>query len=738
VSRAAAPAVPRRAAPASAALLDRFLAVVPLLAGVLTIGILYAWLAWEHKAPWLFTDELEMTQISRAIAETGHPARRGVAYQFTSLVPFFTAPAWLVHDTRTAYDLAKYIGVAAMVATALPTYWLARTIVPPRYALFAALGAVGVPALAYSSQLLEEPFAYPAAALAFFLFAKALATRRPLWIAGGVLAAIAVPQVRDQLRALTVAFVLATLLYVWSSERVRAWRSRWTPWDVAGALILVALAVVVVSGALGSYTLEWLITTRYYKGRLIEYGLWAGGALTIGLGILPVVVGLAALVRPRGETRTPELRAFRSVFAAGLACIALYAGIKAAYLSTIFSTLTEERNLIYVAPLFFVGTAWWLHGRRLRTLPLLASIGFVAYLLVTTPYQMQLHLYFEAYGFAILQMLNRQVALDVPGATWLLCCMLGIVAAVTLAPRVLRGRRARAALPGVAWGAALLAVAWGIAGGVSAGTSSNSFSNDFVHDLPANVTWLDDATGGRPALFLGQGIRDPNGIHQLEFWNRSLKQVWSLDGTAPQPGPILTPDLAKPTGELYPDPGYPYVVVGSGVDVVGQVVAAPPPIALRLIRVAAPLRLRSAETGVEGDGWINCDGAGCTAKAAYSRFSTPGNRGGFVEVTVSRKGWTGPQAPGNVTVRVGTLVVGPDRQPALGEVLQSRTWVAASGVKKVFTIPAPAPPFRVEIESETFSPSQFGASDTRNLGIQPGFAYTTVAAPDREEHVPGF
>lgn len=738
MSRAAAPAVPRRAAPASAALLDRFLAVVPLLAGVLAIGVLYAWLAWEHKAPWLFTDELEMTQISRAIAETGQPARRGVPYQFTSLVPFFTAPAWLVHDTRTAYDLAKYIGVAAMVATAFPTYWLARTIVPPRYALFAALGAVGVPALAYSSQLLEEPFAYPAAALAFFLFAKALATRRPLWIAGGVLAAFAVPQVRDQLRALTVAFLLAALLYAWSSERARAWRSRWTPWDLVGALVLVALAAIVVSGALGSYTLEWLITTRYYKGRLIEYGLWAGGALTIGLGILPVVVGLASLVRPRGEARTPELRAFRSVFAAGLVCIALYAGIKSAYLSTIFSTLTEERNLIYVAPLFLVGTASWLHGRRLRTLPLLASIGFVAYMLVTTPYQMQLHLYFEAYGFAILQMLNRQVALDVPGATWLLCCMLGIAGAVTLAPRVLRGRRARAALPGVAWGAALLAVAWGIAGGVSAGTSSNSFSNDFVHDLPANVTWLDDATGGQPALFLGQGIRDPNGIHQLEFWNRSLKQVWSLDGTAPQPGPILTPDLAEPTGELYPDPAYPYVVVGGGVDVVGEVVAAPPPIDLRLIRVAPPLRLRSAETGVEGDGWINCNGAGCIAKAAYSRFSTPGNRGGFVEVTVSRKGWTGPNAPGQVTVRVGTLVVGPDHQPALGEVLQTRTWVAASGVKKVFTIPVPKPPFRVEIESETFSPSQFGASDTRNLGVQPGFAYTTTAAPDREEHVPGF
>ena len=84
MSRAAAPALPSRSAPAFATLLDRFLAAVPLLVGVLALGVLYAWLAWQHKTPWLFTDELEMTQISRAIAETGHPARRGVAYQFTS------------------------------------------------------------------------------------------------------------------------------------------------------------------------------------------------------------------------------------------------------------------------------------------------------------------------------------------------------------------------------------------------------------------------------------------------------------------------------------------------------------------------------------------------------------------------------------------------------------------------------------------------------------------------------
>lgn len=711
---------------------------MPLLAGTLVLGLVYAWLAWAHKTPWLFTDELEITQISRAIAETGEPGRRGEPYGFTTLVPFLTAPAWLIDDTATAYALAKYIGVIAMVAAAFPAYWLARLLVPARYALLAALGAIGVPALAYTSQLLEEPFAYTAATLAFFLFAKALSTGSRLWWAGAVAGAIVAPLVRDQLLAVTGALGVAALLYLWTSERVRDWRSRWGAWDNVGLVLLVALALVVFSGLMGSWSHEWLVSTRFYQDRMVEYGLWAAGALAIGMGLLPVVVGLASLFPVRGELRTRELRAFRAVLASALLCIGIYTAVKAAFLSTVFSTLTVERNLIYLCPLLLVATAWWLHTGRLRTLPLLAAIGFVAYLAVSTPYQMQLHLYFDAYGFAILQMLNRNVTLDPAGATWLLCCMLAIVAAVTLGPRLVRQRRLRAALPHAALGTAVLAIAWGIAGAVSAGTSSNSFSNDFIRNLPGDLRWLDRATDGEPALFLGQSVKDPNGVHQLEFWNRSLKQVWSLDGTAPPPGPILTPDLGSSEGELIPDPGYRYVVAGPGIDLVGEVVADPEAVPLRLIRITPPLRLRTAQTGVDGDGWVTCRERPCTATAAYSQFSTPGNARGYVQVAISRHGWTGPNAPGKVTVRVGTLVTGGDNQPALGEVTATRTLDVKSGVKWVLTIPVPAGPFRVEVESEVFSPADFGASDRRLLGVQPGFLFVTEPAPDREEHLPGF
>jgi len=56
---------------------DRLLAAVPLASIYLWLCIVYAFEAWRHVTPWLFTDELETTQISRSLAATGHAARRG-------------------------------------------------------------------------------------------------------------------------------------------------------------------------------------------------------------------------------------------------------------------------------------------------------------------------------------------------------------------------------------------------------------------------------------------------------------------------------------------------------------------------------------------------------------------------------------------------------------------------------------------------------------------------------------
>ena len=148
--------------------------IVPLVGAYLLLATLFAWQAWRRETPTIFSDELETTQISRAIAETGHAARRGESYGFTSLVPWLTAPLWWLHPVATAYEAIKTVQAFVMAAAIFPAYLLARRVVSPGWAYFAAVAAIAGPALSYSPILVEEPWAYPAATLALWLTVRAV------------------------------------------------------------------------------------------------------------------------------------------------------------------------------------------------------------------------------------------------------------------------------------------------------------------------------------------------------------------------------------------------------------------------------------------------------------------------------------------------------------------------------------------------------------------------------------
>ena len=108
-------------------------------------------------------------------------------------------------------------------------------------------------------------------------------------------------------------FLLAGIFLIWRSDYVTRRRRSWGGWDWVGFVTLVVGAVVIVSAVLGHRSLEWNYTTRLYKGRMLDLSLNAAGALTIGLGVLPVVAGLAALWRVPGE---PACRVRSASFAA--------------------------------------------------------------------------------------------------------------------------------------------------------------------------------------------------------------------------------------------------------------------------------------------------------------------------------------------------------------------------------------------------------------------------------------
>jgi hypothetical protein len=703
-------------APVERTFVDRLLAAVPLLSVFLWLSIVYAVEAWAHSTPWLFGDELELTQLSRAIAATGHAARRGEPHSFDTLWTYVTAPAWRIHNVHTAYATVKYVAVLIMMSTAFPAYALARLIVGRTAALFVAAASCVIPAMAYSSMIVEEPLAYPYSTLCLFLIVRTLLRPTRWWIAGTIAAAIVAPLVRGELVVIWAVLVLTLLFLAWRTERAGRWRATWTVRDWIGFVVLLLGVALAVSAALGKGSYEWLISTDHFKRRLVDLGLNAAGALAIGLGVLPLVAGLASLWPGSGERPFRALTIFRSVLLASLISFGVYTAVKSTYVSTTFGTYTYERNLIYLAPLLLVGTALWFERRNFNPIAVAVSAAFVLYLLLATPYEMGQDISYNAPGLAILQQGNRYLGLDHTQAKVGLVALLGLSVALLL----VRGWR----WLGVAVAAGILV--WGFTGELSFASASNRASDRFVDNLRRPFTWVDDATGGKPTLYIGQQMADPNGEWLLEFWNphSMIGRVWSLDGTAPGPGPTLTPDPALPNGALSHDPHYPYVVEERGMNVVGRVVTTHEHVAggslqkWRLVQIRPPLRLRDFVSGQYADGWSG-------TSSAYTRFSS-GERPGRVRVVVARP-WGGPDVPGHVTVRLGPIVIGDDQQPHVGTPTVVKRFVLhANGVKRL-VLPAPGQHFRVEVTvTPTFRPSELSPqteSDSRDLGAKVTYTY---------------
>ena len=266
-----------------------------------------------------------------------------------------------------------------MTAAIFPTYFLARTVVSKPWALFAASAPSPTPALAYAPFLVEEPLAYPWATLCLFLIAKALAARTR-WrgsigaARGGARRALRPRRARGPDPGLRGSRRSSSL---WTSEPARRWRRTWSAWDWVGASSS--------RSARSSSSAPSSARTRR-PGSSPPASTGTGRSSTgsgrparsrSALGCCRWSA-LAALVRPRGEQWTRELKAFVALTAASVLAFGLYTATKAAYLSTVFSTVVVERNLIYLAPLLFVATALALERGRLRWWALRGTAGLRA------------------------------------------------------------------------------------------------------------------------------------------------------------------------------------------------------------------------------------------------------------------------------------------------------------------------------------------------------------------------
>lgn len=673
------------------------------------------WQATQHLSPTIFTDEAEMTQMARSIAATGRPSLRGLPVGgLAPLGAYVSAPFWWIDDVPTAYTWIKAMNSIIMATVVFPAYGMARLAVRPGWALFAAAGAVLCPALAYAPVLVKEPTAYPVGTLALFLIAR-WATRpsrtRLLLAFGGCLLGV---WAKDQLIVLIPILALSIAGMMWRSERARAFRRTWSRGDWVGAALLVLGLAVVVNAVMTNRLDQWYTPTTFFQDRMFDLGLGAAGALMIGLGLIPLIAGLASLVPPRGEEPRPGVIALRTVTISAIACFGLYTGLKGAYLSTIYATLTLERNLIFLGPLLFAGAALFFQRRGGRWWAVLAAGLFCLYLVRSTPYSLTAYPNYEAHGLAMAAFANRIFRWPADTIeTALVAITVATTIVLALLPR-LRGNRGIAATTAALAAGALV---WSGTAQVYAANGESLFSKRLYGSLTKPANWLDLTVGSRSVTFLGQGIRDPNPIHLLEFWNRSLTGFWSLDGTAPGPGATVTADLRAPDGTSN-DPETDFVLATPGVDINAKRIGEPIG-GYSLYPSSDGLRLRTALTGVEPDGWMG-------GSMSFSRYDTPPGIPGRVRIELSRPR-CGKDVRSTVTISLGRVGVGATGQPSINEPKNRAYGVLHSCQTKTFDLPTPPGPWRVEIAiTPTFSPAALDPRETdrRELGARPTITYS--------------
>jgi hypothetical protein len=696
--------------PSSRSLLDRLLAAYPLAVAYLVLLTLYAWQTTRIPAPWIFTDELQWSLLSRGIAHTGHAQLREHATSAVSLYSYYLAPAWWAGGTAPGYTAAKYLNAVVMTASLFPAFGLGRLFLPRSAALLAAVATAAIPSLALTGVLMPESLAYFWCALALYLAARALLRPTRIAVAAAVAAVVIAPFVRGQLQVLVPAVLAAAVLVAMTSARGRATVGAWSAGERVGAVVLLGGLVIAIDVVLGHHSYEWFIGTHFWH-RAFTYGLWALGAFAIGIGVLPVLFSLAWALG--GPISTREDRVLLGLLTGSAVGFGAYTAVKAAYISTTFSIRVEERNVIYLSPLAFICAARWLTAGRVRAVPVALATGATGYLLWTTPYHAYDHLYSDAFGLSILQWLNQTWYWTNSDLRWLLLSILAAGVALAAVQRL--GTRGAPPLRVAAIALALATIAWNLTGEISAADQAVSPAKSERSRLPTPPDWIDRVTGRDRTMFIGKALSNSEAFWSLEFWNQSIQDVWSVDASAPPPGPTTTPNFLRTDGALDPQVPVDWVVTQPEIVMRGRIVE--PAGGLNLYRVPHPIRMQSFVSGVTPDGW-QVDGT----PSRFVRFAAV-DLPGVVVVSLARKSASacGDLPASTFVIRVSTLAIDGDGQPvAHGPQHLVRRTVRSTPTceDQTVTIRAVAP-LRVDVSST----GSFDAGDGRKLTAQVGFAF---------------
>jgi len=575
----------------------------------LWLGALYAvavavtlTLALRVKSPWIMVDELVYSDTARSVADGAGFTIRGHAAGYGYLYPLLLSIPYAVADRMTdVYAFARVLNALVMCSVVVPVYLLARRVVRVPAALAAAALAVLLPATVYVASLMTENVFYPL--FAWFALALVAALDRPTPRRQVVVLALCVLLflTRAQAIVLFAAVLTAPLALAWIERgrprSLRAWR------PLYGLVVLVALAVVVyetargrsVFSVLGGYSVAG--STSYHFWPALKWIVLHLSALALTAWVVPFAATVVVLASARHLDR--QLR----VLAAVIASLGVWLVLEVGIFASRYSFRLEERNLFYLTPLLVVALLAWIERGQPRPPRATIAAAVVAVALV------------GAVPFASL--LNENSQSDTPslqpwwylGSSWTGKTTVALVASVT----ALALAAAFLWLPArfAPWLPALVGAGF-VLTWLPLEAWPNGFPQASVHFYDAGVaagtSWIDRTVGTHANVAVLWSGGDANRIWQNEFWNRSVRNVYGLDGAELGGGmPQTDVTTRRSSSKLVDAQGRPidadYVLTDTRAPVVGQRVADDPAHLLALYRVRPPVRLALRITGWYDDFW---------------------------------------------------------------------------------------------------------------------------------------
>ena len=617
-------------------------------------------LARRMVAPWIMVDELIYSELAKSFAAHGHFLVRGVAsHGYGFVYPVLIAPAFRIASVPSAYGAAKAIDSVLMSLAAIPAYLLARRMVRPPLALVVAGLTVAVPSMVYTGTLMTENAFYP-----LFLtcaLALVLVLERPT--IGRIAALLALSLLAFLTRAQAVALVPAILTAPLLLGRARLRDFRF----LYGLLAAGALLMVLYEVARGRSPLDVLgayhstTSVHYSFGTVLRWLIYHVGELDLYVGVAPfAALLLLAFTR---ERRTP--------FVAAALPLAGWLVLEVAAFASTQSQRIEERNMFFVAPLFFVALCAWVERGLPRTraaaVAALVAVGLVG----VVPYAGLLNGNATSDTLAFLPLWTLQdtvTTLDEIGAVAVLAaCALALLWLLVPARWALAVPAAVVVLYGL--------TLWSIESNPHGGIHHASLGALFGGTSESDRRWIDHSVepGADVAVLYDSPTMDKFTVWTNEFFNRSVQQVaYTAD---PTPGGLPETHATVGANGYVHGLGRPGYVLTT-MPLIGSRAAVDRVKNLSVWRVHGVPRLQYRTTGVYADGWTGAD-------ATIRRFECGGSTGVrlrqgklFSKPQVVRVNGVAYRVDGTRLVRVHgcrvrihvpeTRVPGPDDQRQLG------------------------------------------------------------------------